>query len=125
MGLLNKLGFTIAKGKDSHTFAAPIVFSEITYFDLSADYVVSGGLYDKGVFFKCDTAGLFTCVTFAQYLDNGGKPELSQAEKLAVVDAAVAAGDEANLYLAAYQWVDTPIVRISKTDAAGNQCRFC
>ena len=119
MGLLAKLGFTINKGSSDKTFNAPVVFSDIIGFTLSVDYVATAGALDKGVFFKPGTAGAYTCVTWAQYWDNGGSEAVSAAQKLAAIDAAVSAGDTVALLVAGYQWCDTPIVRIESSAAPG------
>ncbi|KKL86854.1 hypothetical protein LCGC14_1940590, partial [marine sediment metagenome] len=95
----------------------PVVFSDIIGLTLSSDFIASGGQLDKGVFFKADTAGAYTCVTYAQYLDNGGDIAVSDAEKLAAIVEAVSESDEVALLVAAHQWCDTPIVRIESSGA--------
>ena len=117
-----KLEFSISKGKIPKTFIAPLVFSDIIDHSLSGDndFEALLGQLDKGVFFKSTTAGAFTCVTWAQYWDNGGSTATSAAERAAAIDAAITATDVVSLKLAAYQWCDTPVVFIDATGAAAN-----
>ena len=119
MGLITKLMFTIAKGKAERTFPAPLVFNDILYYDItSVDWTATGGYLDTGIFFKGDTAGYYTCVTYAQYLLNGGDIAADASAKAAAIAKAISDGDTAKIYLAAYQWTDVNIVFIDATSAA-------
>jgi len=93
--------------EDNQTdMTAPIVFRDILYHDLSAaNYTVTGNQLDKGVFFKADTAGVYTVTTLRQYIANG---------------YATAAATNLQMYLAAYQWSDTPVVEIFSAQRAGD-----
>jgi len=120
MGL--KLTFTINKGGVAKALDAPPVFVDIIDHDLSGDndFEALLGQLDKGVFFKSGVAGTFVCVTYAQYRDNGGATATSVSERAAAIALAISEGDTVTLQLAAYQWIDTPVVHIDATGAASN-----
>jgi len=116
-----KLFGTISKGKKSQSFEVPLVFNDILFHDLTTvDFTATGSQLEKGVFFKGDTAGYYTCVTFAQYLDNGGDVAESAAQKAAAIAAAISAGDTVKIYLQAYEWSGTTVVFIDATGAASD-----
>jgi hypothetical protein len=102
------------------------VFSDILYHNLAnADYVVDTARLQKGVFFKADTAGAYRVITLAQYRAAGGDqwdagtPPTS-IQRNAILQAIVTAGNDVNLYLAAYQFSDVSVVWIDKGGGVGS-----
>ena len=96
----------------------PVSFYDITYKDLtSVDYVASDT--GKGVYFKGDTAGKYRCITLTQYNKAGGTSTDTDAVRDALILVIVAAANYVDLYLAAHQWADSPVVFIETTGAAG------
>ena len=114
---LKLFGTLFAGKKAGKEVNAPIIFGDIINHDLSSDFTATAGQLDKGVFFKGDAEGAYTCVTFAQYMDNGGDVATDASERAAAIAAAIAASDTVDLYLAGYQWSDTAVVFIDATGA--------
>ena len=106
----NFLGWSFSKDNDTQK-QVPLVFSDIQFYDLSVshDYEVQGAQLDKGIFFKGDTAGCYTVVTLASYVAN---------------DYVLLAADTTKVYLAAYQWIDHPVVAIAELNAASTNLNF-
>jgi len=108
-----KLGFAV-EGKE---LIQPTSFYDITYKALSSDYTnLANG---KGFYFKGGDSGKYRAVTLTQYLKAGGTPSDGDTARDALIVVIVAASNYVDLYLAAYQWCDTPCVFIESTDAAG------
>lgn len=113
-----KLEFVV----DGQNLNAPLAFSDIEYASLSGnDYAVSGSRLRKGVFFKSNTSGSFMVITLAEYRRRGGEdyddnapPTTGQRNTI------LRACTKQTVYLAAYQWVDVPVVFIDKSSAASN-----
>ncbi len=95
----------------------PISFFDITYKALSSDYVnLAKG---KGFYFKGGDSGKYRAITLTQYMQAGGTPADNDTVRDALIIVIVSAANYVDLYLAAYQWTDTPCVFIESTDAAG------
>lgn len=109
-----KLGFNT----EGATQEQPLSFYDITYKDLSSDYVnLSKG---KGFYFKGDTSGKYRAITLSQYMLAGGSANDTDAVRDALIIVIIAASNYVDMYLAGFQWSDTPCVFIESTDSAGN-----
>lgn len=102
----------------------PVIFGDLLYHDLSSDYTAPGSRYIKGVYFRGDVSGKYRCVTLAQFHAYGGDayrdgPAPNDTQRDAIITAAVNDSAYVDVYLAAYQWVDCPVMFIESTDAAG------
>ena len=114
---------------NGENLTAPLAFEDIRLIDLSADYAASDSAgsdvrLTKGFFFKSETAGLFNAITLYQwkrglaaYTGTISDP-ITDVQRNSVLQFIRDNGDKVNLYIAAYQWVDTPVVFLESDNAA-------
>jgi hypothetical protein len=109
------MGQSLAFSVEGKDMDQPLSFYDITGVTLSSDYVnLAKG---KGFFFKGDTAGAYTAITLTQYFLAGGSSNDDDTARDAIITAIESAGDTVDMLVAAYQWSDTPIVKLESTSA--------
>ena len=114
---------------NGENITAPLAFEDIRLIDLSSDYAASDSpgsevRLKKGFFFKGNTAGKYRAITLYQwkkgldaYTGTVSDP-ISDAQRNLVLQSIVAANNYVDLYLAAYQFSDCPVVFLERTGAA-------
>lgn len=120
-----KLGFGVL-GED---LAAPLAFEDIRNVTLTVDYAASDAALsevklNRGFFFKGITAGTYRAITLYQFnkqlkaTNTVYGVRISDVQRNTILQEIVAAGNYVDLYLAAYQWSDSPVVFLERTGAA-------
>ena len=116
---------------NGENLTAPLAFEDIRLIDLSEDYAASDSAgseikLKKGFFFKSETAGKFRAITLYQFrkaLLAWPAPvaaKIPDSTRNDILQSIVAAGDYVDVYLAAYQWVDCPVVFLEQGGSASN-----